>query len=108
MHFRRRLRFRICATESSLHDKIVPRIERAPGASAWNSLRAEGAAMTVEQQTALAILGQRADVVAIRERLGVGRDAWRTPLQTGRGVTRGLLRGDRATSPRKGWKLRAR
>lgn len=74
-HFRKKLRFRIYATEKSLHDKIVPRIESALGANAWNSLRAEGAAMTVEQQTALAMLGERADVVAIRERRGVGRDA---------------------------------
>ena len=74
-HFRKKLLFRIYATEKSLHDNIVPRIESALGADAWASLCAEGAAMTVEQQTALAMLGERADVVAIRERRGVGRDA---------------------------------
>ena len=70
MHYRDRLRFGIYATEQSLHDKIIPRVESALGDHAWAGLRAEGAAMSVEQLTALAMLNERADVLPLGRRRG--------------------------------------
>jgi tetratricopeptide (TPR) repeat protein len=58
MRLREELRWPIWTLEAQMHDHVVPLIQAALGQDEWYRLCAEGAAMTQEQATELAMLDE--------------------------------------------------